>query len=176
MCVTRRGVSALVGLGCATSRSLLPTSGRGLSCVGEVWLLEASLLPRCDPALSWTSIIHRMHLRIRASFARLCGYFRHSYCVYAQKLAPRRSFDEGLPVAAYNGHAQRREPVWIVVPHNSCGGEHRVVWGDVRSVAGGLLDGFDFLFAAGVVEGADDNGLAEEDIARGGELGLELLV
>ena len=43
----------------------------------------------------------------------------------------------------------------------------------MRGVLGGLLDSFHFLLAAGVVEWTDDDGLSEEDVACGGEFGLE---
>ena len=39
-------------------------------------------------------------------------------------------------------------------------------------VFGGLLDSFHFLLTAGVVEGTDDDGLSEEDVACGGKFGL----
>lgn len=47
---------------------------------------------------------------------------------------------------------------------------------DFGGVLGGLLDGYHFGFAAGMVKGADDDGLADGDVFCVGEDGLVGLV
>ena len=82
------------------------------------------------------------------------------------------SLDHDLPHAADDAPAQGFEPRRVVRLDDGGGGEHGVVGGDVRGVLGGLLDRLHLLLAAGVVEGADDDGLAEEDVAGGREFRL----
>lgn len=47
-------------------------------------------------------------------------------------------------------------------------GQHWVVWIDMRGVAGGLLDGFHFFLAAGVVKRTNYDRLAYGDVSGGG--------
>ncbi len=71
-----------------------------------------------------------------------------------------------LPRRPYHRHAQRMQSVIIIHLHNRGRRQHRVIRPYARRVFGGLFDGLHLLLAAGVVEGADDDGLAEEDVAR----------
>jgi hypothetical protein len=57
--------------------------------------------------------------------------------------------------------------IWIIYAHDQRRRKHRVIGIDLGSIFGGLLDSLHFLFAAGMVQGTNNNGLAEEDIFRG---------
>ena len=50
--------------------------------------------------------------------------------------------------------------------------QHGVIRSDVDGLLCGLLDGFHFLLASRVVERADDDGLAEQDVFCGGHVCL----
>lgn len=76
------------------------------------------------------------------------------------------SFNQHFPLAAYYRYTQCFQSHWISGLDNTLGGEHRVVLADVCRIFSCLFDGFHFLFAPGVIEGADNDGLAECDVPR----------
>lgn len=75
------------------------------------------------------------------------------------------SFNQDLALVPHRREPQRLQRVAVRRLDDGARGEHGVVRVDVGRVFGGLLDGFHFLFAGLLVEGADDDGLAEDDVA-----------
>lgn len=75
------------------------------------------------------------------------------------------SLNQDLPLVAHRREAERLQGVAVGGFDDGAGGEHGVVCVDVGGVFGSLFDGFHFLFARLLVEGADDDGLAEDDVA-----------
>lgn len=67
--------------------------------------------------------------------------------------------------SAHHANPQSAQARRVVRFDDLDGRQERVVGTDVRRVFGGLFDGFHFFFAAGVVEGAYDDGLSEEDVS-----------
>ena len=82
------------------------------------------------------------------------------------------SFDKRLLHVAHHRQTQRIQRVVVVGADDGRCGEERVIGIDVGGVLGGLLDGFHFELAVGVVVRTDDDGLAEDNIFGRGEVGL----
>ena len=71
------------------------------------------------------------------------------------------SFNERFPLPSHHHDTQRLESGRVVGADDGLCRKHGIVGAEMRGVFGRLFDGFHFLFASGVVEGADDYGLAE---------------
>lgn len=79
-------------------------------------------------------------------------------------LAKSRSFNQRLPHAAHNRYPQRSQPVWIIGSYDVTRRQHGIVRSNVCGVFCCLLNGFHLFLAACVIEGTDDDWLAEKDI------------
>ena len=74
------------------------------------------------------------------------------------------SLDVGLAIAANHTNSECSQACWIVRLDNFDRWQQRVIRADVRRVFGRLFDGFHLFLAACVIEGTDDDWLAEKDI------------
>ena len=63
-------------------------------------------------------------------------------------------------------YPQRCQPVWIIGSYDVTRRQHGVFRSNVCGIFRRLLDGLHLFLAACVVEGADDDWLAEKDISR----------
>ncbi len=87
-----------------------------------------------------------------------------------------RSFNQRFPLRSHHCHSQCMQRVIVINPYDLWWGQPGVVGFNIRGVLGGLFDGFHFVFAGGLVEGADDYGLTECYVFSGGHVSLFQLV
>lgn len=100
-----------------------------------------------------------------------CSKQMHSYHLFHTHPRPPHSppppklLNQRLPHPPQHRHSQRMQRIIVIDPNDRRRRQHRVLRSYGRRVFRGLLDGFHLFFAACVVEGADYDGLAEEDVS-----------
>lgn len=77
---------------------------------------------------------------------------------------PRGSFNNRSFNIPDNSHVKIFQRTWVLGPNNRRQWEHGVVGVDVSSFSSSLFYSFHFLFATGMVLGANDDGLAESNV------------
>jgi hypothetical protein len=87
-------------------------------------------------------------------------------CIHLGVLLPS-SLDVRFSYAADNADSQCPQAFRVICSDHLDWWQQRIVRADVCSIFGGLLNGFHFFLASGVVKGTDDDGLSEEDVSRG---------
>jgi hypothetical protein len=112
----------------------------------------------------------------RALLQNLSQRSAYSFALTSFCLMSLCSFNQRFSHAAHDRYPQCCQPVWIIGSYDMARRQHRVVRSNVCGIFRRLLNGFHLFFAACVVEGTDDDWLAEKNVSRGAHLGLLLSV
>jgi hypothetical protein len=85
--------------------------------------------------------------------------------VFLRYCSPPSSFNVGFAVPADHANPKCPQACWIVHFDDLYWWQQRIIGTDVRRIFGGLLDGFHFFFASGVIERTYDDRLSKKDVA-----------